>query len=811
VAEGLGSGRWHSDAIPPVTERESVLDAIALEVSGAAFDLMGVLAIFPELRPDLTLYAANRLRGPDGAPLVDEAGICALAALPWFRSGRMPDWLRLELGRTVPRDRAEEARAMFAEWLTPSASPGRLGSLVEITVDTLGDVAANSASRADSRQVGDAIFLRFCNRESLTELDLEAPKTLVDRIKQRLVWRPSRSLVVAGLSSAAALLLIIVSSSLLSERVKILSPPNWVFLSCMGLIIIGGSVIPFLNYGITRYRSVATFGLTPLVSFILSIIIIPIVLESTGDLSFYLLLAIPSLIFSQYPIKINDTVTKIALSNRINLLFFGILLSLIGLYITIENIGFVSGGTSKVFISPLICATGVAFICLSENRARISKVVALSIVGAAVGVQIYLVLFVIFSSIFSHGPIKNFEFLVGVSMCTCHFGWCIALDSKGSLELIPNMIVFSLLSLIICFVGLFLEFSGDNIPEFVIIISNFTFPLISLVLGSLCITRPDAKRKTEVWIVAVIVAAFGAATWLTIWSLFGFDLPMQHPRDATTGLVLSTLAGPIAGYALVPGGIGYLRVRLFGVDRRQALMAGLAAYRPRWPLAPIPVGWLGARWRELSVLTMSPRSRKGFVSPDHSSAETSPAPADVGEPNKMSAKDEKPASESAKSDSPSFADDSYIRESASERSRPLGGLDIFLDYHTSDDDFAALVAQALRSGLARPRIPVAGSDAESRRFNNSLLSQCDAVALCWGNAPEVWVRAEAERLVNWKDLARKEDFSGRFLIVGLPKKRKGPDELRLLFGTGAFDQIMDVTENERNPKELAAMLADMTK
>jgi hypothetical protein len=66
VTEGRDALLWHSDRVPGGAEREMALDAIALELSPPIFDLVCVLALFPELRPDLMLYAASFLRGPDG-------------------------------------------------------------------------------------------------------------------------------------------------------------------------------------------------------------------------------------------------------------------------------------------------------------------------------------------------------------------------------------------------------------------------------------------------------------------------------------------------------------------------------------------------------------------------------------------------------------------------------------------------------------------------------------------------------------------------------------------------------------------------
>ena len=95
-------------------------------------------------------------------------------------------------------------------------------------------------------------------------------------------------------------------------------------------------------------------------------------------------------------------------------------------------------------------------------------------------------------------------------------------------------------------------------------------------------------------------------------------------------------------------------------------------------------------------------------------------------------------------------------------------LDLYLSYHSADEDYAGAIAQALLESSVKPRIPAADSDADARRYNSDLLAKCDAVTLCWGNASEVWVRSEADRLSDWQTLGRKGQFAFRGLIAGPP-------------------------------------------
>ena len=135
-------------------------------------------------------------------------------------------------------------------------------------------------------------------------------------------------------------------------------------------------------------------------------------------------------------------------------------------------------------------------------------------------------------------------------------------------------------------------------------------------------------------------------------------------------------------------------------------------------------------------------------------------------------------------------------------------LDLYLSYHSADEDYVGAVAQALLESSVKPRIPVADSDADARRYNSDLLARCDAVTLCWGNASEVWVRSEADRLSDWQALGRKGQFAFRGLIAGPPPaSHKKKNTLSLIFQDGEFDKVIDLVETG---PPTAQLLADLT-
>ncbi len=135
-------------------------------------------------------------------------------------------------------------------------------------------------------------------------------------------------------------------------------------------------------------------------------------------------------------------------------------------------------------------------------------------------------------------------------------------------------------------------------------------------------------------------------------------------------------------------------------------------------------------------------------------------------------------------------------------------LDLYLAYHTTDDDYAGAIAQALLESSVKPRIPVADSDADARRYNSDLLAKGDAVTLCWGNASEVWVRSEADRLSDWQALGRKGQFAFRGLIAGPPPaSHKKKSTLSPISQDGEFDRVIDLVETG---PPTAQLLADLT-
>jgi len=112
---GIGADRRRRVA----REEQAELDALCLRLEGGlgpfGYQWLCACAVYPGLRLPITSYLGAELARAVGRPVPEEAEHMALARLPWFRAGWMPDELRLRLLRdlelqfhTLVRDAIEQ-------------------------------------------------------------------------------------------------------------------------------------------------------------------------------------------------------------------------------------------------------------------------------------------------------------------------------------------------------------------------------------------------------------------------------------------------------------------------------------------------------------------------------------------------------------------------------------------------------------------------------------------------------------------------------------------------------------------------------
>ena len=126
----------------------------------ATFELFVATCIYPELKPDLTRMIARAARDDGNRLLASEVGLGALFALPWFRVGRIPQWLREKAVASVDAERLTKLEQCVHAVLLEPQNRGRLN--LKIAGRYPGLIAENLyrllPRGASARR--DAIFLR---------------------------------------------------------------------------------------------------------------------------------------------------------------------------------------------------------------------------------------------------------------------------------------------------------------------------------------------------------------------------------------------------------------------------------------------------------------------------------------------------------------------------------------------------------------------------------------------------------------------------------------------------------------------------
>jgi TIR domain len=118
---------------------------------------------------------------------------------------------------------------------------------------------------------------------------------------------------------------------------------------------------------------------------------------------------------------------------------------------------------------------------------------------------------------------------------------------------------------------------------------------------------------------------------------------------------------------------------------------------------------------------------------------------------------------------------------------------VYLHHRVEDQDYAFDLAVALQERNIEPIIPALEGDAAdlSAHHRRNLL-ECDAVILCWANASEVWARASARELSEWRELGRSKRFAYRALVAGPPPAAR-KNMLVKLPPRSDIDLVLDLT------------------
>jgi hypothetical protein len=132
--------RW-IDANPPNDIEMHALDlALRRAFPGETHDWLAACAVYPELSWNLTVHMGQTMGVLLPGVRASER-LMQLANLPWFRTGRMPVWLRKALTSEMTADVYERVRGILNGLLMTTITPVRKNLAIEAGVDRPGNVA----------------------------------------------------------------------------------------------------------------------------------------------------------------------------------------------------------------------------------------------------------------------------------------------------------------------------------------------------------------------------------------------------------------------------------------------------------------------------------------------------------------------------------------------------------------------------------------------------------------------------------------------------------------------------------------------
>ena len=252
--------RWQDKNPPPAEIMETLLRQLRGYLGPDGFLWLCACAIYPEISWPLTLYLAETLHVAALSPARRNPYISllpSLARLPWFRSGYMPDWLRLVLiGQLTAKQEVDIRRALelLIEKLITRPAVKQTPAVLSFAPWLEPKDILQTASKDSLMQ--EAVFLGFMSGASLDRLGVKAPFALGRLFKRlrglpkpapvefskapRSVWQDFKAWVLAGftfnrrlvrglVSLALGILVMVALTPALTQSV---SPPVGIDILC---------------------------------------------------------------------------------------------------------------------------------------------------------------------------------------------------------------------------------------------------------------------------------------------------------------------------------------------------------------------------------------------------------------------------------------------------------------------------------------------------------------------------------------------------------------------------------------------------
>jgi hypothetical protein len=180
---------------------------------------LAACAVYPSIHWEFTLKIGERLRAPGGNSLLQTVPLPALARLPWFRQGTMPNWLRDRLLDELTPAQQDEVSTTIKEILVridPDPTRGILLDFAAQRKSLIDRVWSQWTERPldpeDDDPRTDVVFTNFLSGKSTRRSDFAVPKPLAERLRNLSGGSAVGSVlsVLVGLGSSFAALLALV-------------------------------------------------------------------------------------------------------------------------------------------------------------------------------------------------------------------------------------------------------------------------------------------------------------------------------------------------------------------------------------------------------------------------------------------------------------------------------------------------------------------------------------------------------------------------------------------------------------------------
>jgi DNA translocase FtsK/SpoIIIE-like protein len=174
---------WRDRRAPEAEKIEQLIHALGRDLTASQFTWLKACAVYPSIQPELTHYLGDAL----GVKQYD-ADFVALARLPWFRRGSMPEWLRERLVLEMTRQEEHVVRValkdLFLSMLREQIDERRLFVLRVAASSSIARgwawrrLLSDLISTRDDDALHDRVLIDFLRSRRLDRLSVVVPRKI---------------------------------------------------------------------------------------------------------------------------------------------------------------------------------------------------------------------------------------------------------------------------------------------------------------------------------------------------------------------------------------------------------------------------------------------------------------------------------------------------------------------------------------------------------------------------------------------------------------------------------------------------------